>query len=296
LEALLVVSRLCHYLAAMILCGSLSTVGYLVAPLPPASQKRVYSRLLQVHRLAVVTALVSAILWLIAVAGGIGDGWNDALNPAFVGMVLADTAFGAIWRWRLLLYGLIAALMLMRPPAGVFLASLVTVGLVTIALTGHSAANAGMSGILQGSFDAIHLVTGAVWIGGLVPLILALGIPEGIRRTVNRFSMIASLAVFLVVASGTINAWFLIGSPRDLVTTTYGQLLSLKVILVALMVILAVLNRFWITPRYSRDPVRAARHLRITIGLELALALIVLVLVAVFGTMSPPEHGTGASS
>lgn len=291
MELLLVLSRLLHYSATMVLFGSALTAGYLTAPLPPVPRQHVMSRLLQLHRVAAIVALLTAVLWLMAVAGGIGEGWADALDPTFVGSVLSDTAFGSVWRWRLILFGVLAALTLMGRPSEAIMTLLAAFGLASIALTGHAAMHEGMSAVAHASADAIHLLAGAVWIGGLIPLALALRSPEVGHRVALRFSILASSAVVLVVLTGTANGWLVVESPRDLMTTTYGELLSAKVILVALMIMLALINRFRIAPGFVHDPVRTGHYLRLSIALELALALAVLVLVAVFGTLPPPGHG-----
>ena len=79
-----------------------------------------------------------------------------------------------------------------------------------------------------------------------------------------------------------------------LLTTPYGQLLSVKLVVFLAMLGLAAANRFHLTPRLGRalagaspSPLAIAA-LRQSLVLETALSIIVVALVAWFGTLAPP--------
>ena len=105
-----------------------------------------------------------------------------------------------------------------------------------------------------------------------------------------------TLLVAVLVASGLVNSWFLVEPDRitSLWTTSYGRLLSLKLLLFMAMLGLAAANRFRLTPALARglnEPSRqgeALADLRRSIALETAAALGVVALVAWFGTLAPP--------
>ena len=65
----------------------------------------------------------------------------------------------------------------------------------------------------------------------------------------RRFSLLGTISVVALLASGVVNSWMLLGSPRDLMTTDYGRLLLLKIGLFAAMLAIAAVNRFHLTPR-----------------------------------------------
>ena len=75
-------------------------------------------------------------------------------------------------------------------------------------------------------------------------------------------------------------------------TSPYGQLLLIKLALFALMLILASLNRFRLTPALGRDLTSdgapAVNQLRASLALEAGAAVIILGLVSWFGTLEPP--------
>ena len=100
--------------------------------------------------------------------------------------------------------------------------------------------------------------------------------------------------VTLLVASGVVNGWFLVGPDNltDLVSTPYGRLLLVKLGAFAGMLLLATINRYRLTPALKARPdVLSVTSLRRAIGLEATLGFTVLALVAWFGTLEPPISG-----
>jgi putative copper resistance protein D len=109
---------------------------------------------------------------------------------------------------------------------------------------------------------------------------------ETARIVSQRYSNIAGVAVFTIITTGIINTLNLVGSPSLLVRTEYGRLLSTKLLICAAMLVLAMINRFVLLPRFSKDDVAALKRNAL---LEVALGAAVLLLVATFGTMAPPR-------
>jgi putative copper resistance protein D len=103
-------------------------------------------------------------------------------------------------------------------------------------------------------------------------------------------------AVLLLVATGAINSWFLVGSVDRLITTPYGGLLSAKLALFAGMVGLAAGNRLRHVPALARglsegeDPRIVLHRLRGHITAELILGVFVLAAVAAMGAISPARE------
>jgi copper transport protein len=140
------------------------------------------------------------------------------------------------------------------PPSRLLLGYCEAVGAVAllgIALSSHSAAaRAGPLSILS---DTLHLWAGALWVGGLVFLITNLphavrgGKSEGwdvILFAMRRFTPWAAGSVAALVFTGAFQVYLHIPGPRALVGTTYGQALSLKLLLVAGMLLLGGINSF----------------------------------------------------
>ncbi|MEU3461357.1 copper resistance protein CopC [Streptomyces sp. NPDC006733] len=107
-------------------------------------------------------------------------------------------------------------------------------------------ASVGIQSGLAMPVDVLHLLAMAVWLGGLTALLTALVAGLGIEReAVERFSRIGFAAVVTLVATGVYQSWRQLGSWDAFVSTSYGQLLLVKIGLVVLLVELAWLSRRW---------------------------------------------------
>ncbi|MFE4697747.1 copper resistance protein CopC [Streptomyces sp. NPDC056738] len=97
--------------------------------------------------------------------------------------------------------------------------------------------------------DVLHLLAVAAWLGGLATLVVALF--RAPARTpveaaaVRRFSRLAFGSVLVLVATGIYQSWRQLGSWSALTDTSYGQLLLVKVGLVAVLVGIAWISRRW---------------------------------------------------
>ncbi|MFG2680709.1 copper resistance CopC/CopD family protein [Streptomyces sp. NPDC048392] len=126
--------------------------------------------------------------------------------------------------------------------------SVVAVGLAaTWAMSEH--ASVGLQAGLAMPVDVVHLIAVATWLGGLTALLVALY--RGPADTpvpalaVHRFSRIAFGSVIALVATGTYQSWRQLGSWTAFTGTRYGQLLLVKIGLVAVLVGVAYFSRRW---------------------------------------------------
>ncbi|CAL9476294.1 hypothetical protein SUDANB58_02960 [Streptomyces sp. enrichment culture] len=97
--------------------------------------------------------------------------------------------------------------------------------------------------------DVVHLLAAAAWLGGLTALLVALyrapaetPVEAG---AVRRFSRLAFGSVIALVATGAYQSWRQLGSWSALTDTRYGQLLLVKIGLVAVLVGIAAVSRRW---------------------------------------------------
>lgn len=114
----------------------------------------------------------------------------------------------------------------------------------TWALAEH--ASTGIQSGIAMPVDVLHLLAVATWLGGLAALLVALyRTPDVTADAVRRFSRIAFGSVLVVVATGIYQSWRQLGSWSALTDTGYGQLLLVKVGLVAVLVGVASFSRRW---------------------------------------------------
>lgn len=111
--------------------------------------------------------------------------------------------------------------------------------------------------------DAIHLLAGAAWFGGLVLLVRFVRArrldddPVGAADTVARFSRLALWSLVTVAIAGSAMGWALVRQPRTLTTTDYGWTLIVKVALVAVVVLVAAYNNRRLVPAITAAAVPA---------------------------------------
>lgn len=95
--------------------------------------------------------------------------------------------------------------------------------------------------------DILHLLAVAVWLGGLTTLLVALYREPSVERAaVERYSKLAFGAVVVLAATGIYQSWRQVGTWSALTDTRYGQLLLVKIGLVAVLVGIAWVSRRWV--------------------------------------------------
>ncbi|WP_128976003.1 copper resistance CopC/CopD family protein [Streptomyces roseicoloratus] len=95
--------------------------------------------------------------------------------------------------------------------------------------------------------DILHLLAVAAWLGGLTALLVALHRDPSVeRRAVERYSNLAFGSVVVLAATGVYQSWRQVGTWSALTDTRYGQLLLVKVCLVAVLVGIGWVSRRWV--------------------------------------------------
>ncbi|PFH09996.1 putative copper resistance protein D [Collimonas sp. PA-H2] len=290
LDAVVAGNRLLHYLALMLVFGSSVFLWKIAAPGLRVQTDR---RLTLITRVAALLALLTALAGLPLQASEIVGSWQAAVDPAVLQKLLR-TAIGQTWLFRMLPALLLLALSMLRQPGrlrGVVIGSGVL--LASLALSGHAAMDQGMRGFLHGANHAVHLLCGGAWLGSLLPVLLCLRLlADPVARgdaslTLRRFSNAGHVAVAGVLLSGAINTMLVLGRwPTDW-SSPYQLLLSLKILLTAAMVGLAILNRYVFVPRMKSAAPAAIASIRRSTLIEICLGMAILALVSVFGMLEP---------
>jgi copper transport protein len=106
--------------------------------------------------------------------------------------------------------------------------------------------------------DVVHLLAVAAWLGGLTALLVALYRSDTPidSAAVRRFSRVAFGSVLALVTTGTYQSWRQLGSWSAFTDTAYGQLLLVKIGLVALLVGIASISRRWTGQLAQTVPVK----------------------------------------
>jgi copper transport protein len=165
---------------------------------------------------------------------------------------------------------------------------------VTPALAGHAAASPRFTSLMIGT-DFLHVLGGASWLGGLlavmvvgIPLSMALDDVErwsAIASLVNSFSPVALTSASIVVVSGVIASWVHLEHVSALWRTTYGQVLLLKLFLVAITLTIGAYNFRRVQPQLVNEvgPARLKR----AATLELSVGFLILLVTGILTGISP---------
>lgn len=301
LDGLVILLRLLQYAGAIVLLGTPLFLLYglrasdglaLGWPRPLLIAAAVLVALGSVAALAAQTAVM---------AGSITEG----LKPASLGFMITGTSLGPAFLTRALAAAAAFALLLFARPTRPVWICTVLAGLVvsaSFAWTGHGAATEGSGHLVHLTAAVLHSWGAAVWLGALAALLLLTvrhrpspAADRVLHRALHGFAGVGTASVAVLVLSGLVNSWFLVGPDRlsGLLTTPYGLLLTGKLVIFALMLVLAAANRFHLTPDLASaldDP----EDLRVAVGrlkrslvLETLLALALLTVVAIMGTLAP---------
>ena len=99
---------------------------------------------------------------------------------------------------------------------------------------------------------------------------------------VRRFSAVAVVVVAILILTGLVLAIIQIESLAALIDTNYGIILSIKLLLVASLLVLAALNRFRFTPALEHGAKTAQPLLRSMLAECVLGAIILLAIVNLF--------------
>ncbi|MFL4555953.1 copper homeostasis membrane protein CopD [Yersinia kristensenii] len=291
LATLFVLCRFLHFLAVMLMFG-ISVFTALLAPDRFSSTLK--KRLSPLLIFSTFLGLASAIGFLAIQAGMMGDGWADTYRLNIWWAVLG-TRFGQIWQWHLGLSILSMWIVLLNPTRVYYrlMVGCSTLLLASLAFIGHAAMHEGVLGWIHQINQVIHLLSAGYWIGCLPALLVCLAYTrhgdakrEAIT-TLIRFSSWGHLAVALVLATGIINSVIILRETSLTLTSVYQMLLLSKVILVLLMIVIAVINRYLIVPMLRKLPKKAHYWLVVNSCAEIIVGAAVLFLVSIFATMAP---------
>jgi putative copper resistance protein D len=103
----------------------------------------------------------------------------------------------------------------------------------------------------------------------------------------QRFSRIGHAVVATVILTGVVNSVLTLCHWPTRPISPYAALLGLKIILVAAMATLAVINRYVFVPRIRFDRVKTIALIKVGTWSEVVLGAGVLTLVATFGVFDP---------
>ncbi|AHI67346.1 copper resistance D family protein [Burkholderia thailandensis] len=273
-------------------------------------QARVSRRLIRAQRLAALGMLLSSMLafWVhcaLMSESSLWDAW-----PA-VRSMLAGTGYGHAWLAGAVLMLAVVGLSLLRSGGDTRFPFALWLALSGVALARSNGGHPVDAGLFSVPvwIDWLHLLAISAWVG-LVIVATYVVVPRladargGERRNgaafVQSLSDAATFALVVLFSTGAYNGWRGVGASANLFGSAYGQVLLLKLALVALAAALGGHNRFFEMPALlaafkSPSPnahafVRSLRRFGVVLQVESLVLLGVIAAAAVLA--SSPLPGT----
>jgi len=141
---------------------------------------------------------------------------------------------------------------------------------------------------LHALVNSVHVVAGAVWVGGVVAMAAVAwsrsraGRPMRAAEMVVRFSKIATIALASVIVVGLVMAVLVLDSFGEITGTPWGKILLLKTGAVGLAAVGGAYNHFRLVPALDADPdsPELQAELRSTVTAEAIMLVFVVIVTA----------------
>ena len=228
------------------------------------------------------------------VGGGLLNVINTQIIPIRVGTHLGEAWTLTTFAWLGVLALLVGAWVTPRKREPL----LATAGLLSLGIAfGISwASHPASRGTLALVADYAHLLAGALWVGGVVALVVLGGAVRPLSRPARdalfracllRFSKLAVPVVVVLALAGAYIALRELPRPSALLTSDYGITLLAKTSVFIVALALAGYHRRVVVPRI--DAGAAVASIRRTLALEAGLLLVALALAAILSQTAPPR-------
>lgn len=302
-DGAILLSKWLSYLAMVATPGAL-LISWLCALIPGDSLRLDRHNLSHYVLPATVLGILASSLFFLLQVGAVNQrGPAGMFDPVLAG-ILAESALGDGLRWRLsgFFLALICAALLfvarIWPPARprpvilspVLLLALGAVGLLSLAMSFAVLGHASQLGLFSRLMVVLHVSAVCMWIGALVPLYSLCGDQHAedigrVGRLMTLFGQSAWIILAALMVSGGWLLWHLTGDFAQTLSTGYGRLLLLKLVLVAGLLGLGARHRYHLVPGLTAQTLP---RLRRSIALETALAGLILLLTAILTTITGP--------
>ena len=175
--------------------------------------------------------------------------------------------------------------------------------LVMLTMSGHQGTKGYLS--IPFLFDILHVVAISIWMGGLFSIYCCYSFFlkkagseswDIFLEFINRFSRIATLCVAAIIVSGVVLYIYNFKGFSGLVTTDYGVVLLIKILLVVPIILFGAINKFSFIPQLNKTDgndwtrlMSLRRKLDTTMTIEVFLGLLILLATSILTHLSPGE-------
>lgn len=250
-----------------------------------------YAKIKSGYKLLAVCAVVFLGLRTLALSVVLTDP-PVTVGTAFETLVeyLSTTAVGTVVVIRLAA-GAALVVASRRIDSTLVIGALLAIFVALRGLEGHAMAREGLVFALHAISAMLHQIAVAGWIGLLPPLLFMLrskGVEPQIKQeVVQKTGQLAAFFVAVIVLTGTGLTSLMLGSFAAILEEDYGHRLTDKLQVFVVILGVAAINRWILTPRIAGSPA-ARRNLGIALCVEIGLCCLTIVLALMLSSTHPP--------
>tara|TARA_B100000575_G_C22861253_1_gene503206 strand:- start:218 stop:592 length:375 start_codon:yes stop_codon:yes gene_type:complete len=107
----------------------------------------------------------------------------------------------------------------------------------------------------------------------------------------DNFGRYAVIYIGMLILTGLIFSYILLGGILPLITSTYGNILLIKLFLVSMILLIGAINKFRIAPEIKNNLIIGQIKLKNSINIEIILSVLVLFMTSILTTSLPTPMG-----
>ncbi len=249
--------------------------------------------------LGAVLGLIAVSINYFAQVGAFAESGLMGIFDAQMHAFLWPTQVGQTVLWRLIGFGLmlVASGLLLHKNRYIktFSAVLAIISCLLIAVTFTFIGHSTELGLLAQGLILIHVLIIGSWIGAFYPLWKLCSTDDHsddnivIKNVMDTFGRLGIVIVILVLLSGMGMVWMLFDSPTELFSSNYGIAVTIKLCLVAIILLIAAWHKLVLVPKLTiANTSLAKQKLQKSIGLEALIAVLILATTAVLSSVLGP--------
>ncbi|MBB1382534.1 CopD family protein, partial [Shewanella sp. SR41-2] len=242
-----------------------------------------------------VLGLIAVSINYFAQVGAFAESGLMGIFDAQMHAFLWPTQVGQTVLWRLIGFGImlvVSGLLLHKNRyIKTFSAVLAILSCLLIAVTFTFIGHSTELGLLAQGLILIHVLIIGSWIGAFYPLWKLCSTDDNIviKNVMDTFGRLGIVIVILVLLSGMGMVWMLFDSPTELFSSDYGIAVTIKLCLVAIILLIAAWHKLVLVPKLTiANPLLAKQKLQKSIGLEALIAVLILATTAVLSSVLGP--------
>ena len=161
--------------------------------------------------------------------------------------------------------------------------------IISFVVVGHSLSQ----GIFSQFLVLIHIICISFWLGSFLPLRYMCTIKNftNLYFIADNFGKYAVVYIGILILTGLIFSYILLGGILPLITSTYGNVLLIKLFIVSMILIIGAINKFRIVPEIKKDLSTGQIKLKNSINIEIILSVLVLFTTSILTTSLPTPMG-----